>query len=602
MRTWILISIVTTVVAAAITAIVLSVLYLKKRAKLKANIAYQQSLVDQALVAKQVAEQTSIVKGIVDESQGVLDDAKADQNAAFSELAQTNRELEDLKKNLATAIIATNTLAAKENAEDVLSKASQNEVSSRKDLSIVQKTAETIKEKTAEAIETVTDELKKQNEALASFRKQLQDKTIKEAAKVNNPTITPPVLDSKPSVRDIWDAAIQALVSSSSYDVTIKLLSKIYTVTQKDANDLIKAADAYKKPTKCDIVSRIFLEGKWTCPPGYSDTGRDWGDIDGYKQCQRGPCSELPENKCTYTRKIEKNGSYVCPMGYKDTGRPATSDYQCSIGPCGATPADPPQPCVYSSRVFRNSNWVCPEGMIDTGLNWGDVDGGTKQCRTSSCPQPEKRPLPPPSPTPSPAPSPAPSGNWSKSQNKGQFVLTWYSANDNTPPNSNISSKGKELVPYVSLAVPSRYIKNGTFNYGDIIYVDFLNGRMMPNGQKHNGLVRIDDFCGDHGDDDYCFQNYKGKKYPNVDIYIGEYRKSGMGDNCSGPAGSGQELTDVFSTSGNAQVGSWGGQSRPDGKCGDLASAKAGKPGRCWFYTPTPEGWWSETCRQVKQA
>lgn len=49
--------------------------------------------------------------------------------------------------------------------------------------------------------------------------------------------------------------------------------------------------------------------------------------------------------------------------------------------------------CKYSSRIFNNGQWVCPTGMIDTGLNWGDVDGGTKQCRTRACPQPKKQKL-----------------------------------------------------------------------------------------------------------------------------------------------------------------------------------------------------------------
>jgi hypothetical protein len=50
--------------------------------------------------------------------------------------------------------------------------------------------------------------------------------------------------------------------------------------------------------------------------------------------------------------------------------------------------------CVYSPRVATPKGWVCPDGMIDTGLNWGDIDGGTKQCRTPACPQPLKKPLP----------------------------------------------------------------------------------------------------------------------------------------------------------------------------------------------------------------
>lgn len=75
-------------------------------------------------------------------------------------------------------------------------------------------------------------------------------------------------------------------------------------------------------------------------------------------------------------------------------------------------PAPAPGPCQYAKRVATPSGWKCPTGFIDTGLDWGDVDGGTKQCRTPRCPQPEKKPAPP-----APAPSPAPSGG------KGTVVL-----------------------------------------------------------------------------------------------------------------------------------------------------------------------------------
>lgn len=52
-------------------------------------------------------------------------------------------------------------------------------------------------------------------------------------------------------------------------------------------------------------------------------------------------------------------------------------------------------------------------------MDWGDVDGGTRQCRTPRCPQPEKKPAPPPKPAPAPkpVPGPAPSGG------KGTVVL-----------------------------------------------------------------------------------------------------------------------------------------------------------------------------------
>jgi hypothetical protein len=91
----------------------------------------------------------------------------------------------------------------------------------------------------------------------------------------------------------------------------------------------------------------------------------------------------------------------------------------------------------------------------------------------------------------------------------GQYVITWYSFQDNTPVNSAQSSWGRKLIPYISVAVPFHLLKDfgGTFNYGDKLYLEFLAGRTMPNGMKHTGWVEIDDFCGDNSDDSYCYQS-----------------------------------------------------------------------------------------------
>lgn len=171
----------------------------------------------------------------------------------------------------------------------------------------------------------------------------------------------------------------------------------------------------------------------------------------------------------------------------------------------------------------------------------------------------------------------------------GKYVLTWYSFQDNTPVNSALSASGRKLVPYVSVAVPFRLLKpfGGKASYGDRLYVAFLDGRTMPNGHKHTGWVQIDDYCGDSGDDSYCFQTVSGAKYPNVDLYLGDFTKSGMDPKaCSGPAGNGQQLTDVAT---GDPAGAWsadyGGKALGSGKCGDLSTAKPQQSG-CWDYTP----------------
>jgi hypothetical protein len=171
----------------------------------------------------------------------------------------------------------------------------------------------------------------------------------------------------------------------------------------------------------------------------------------------------------------------------------------------------------------------------------------------------------------------------------GKFVVTWYSFQDNTPVNSALSASGRKLVPYLSVAVPFRLLKpfGGALDYGDRLYLQFLDGRSMPNGTKHTGWVQIDDFCGDSGDDSYCFQTVGGVKYPNTDLYIGDFTKSGMDSKaCSGPAGSGQELTNVSTGApGSAWIADYGGKALGSGKCGDVTTAKP-QQGSCWDYTP----------------
>jgi len=208
-------------------------------------------------------------------------------------------------------------------------------------------------------------------------------------------------------------------------------------------------------------------------------------------------------------------------------------------------------------------------------------------------PPPDAGPPPPP-PDAGPPPPPPDAGHGGPTP-LGQFVMTWYSFQDNTPVNSSQSASGRTLHAYTSVAVPFRLLKEfgGNLSYGDKLYLDYLHGKKMPNGTLHTGWVEIDDFCGDNNDDSYCFQTVGGKKYPNTDLYIGDFTKSGMaphsGD-CSGPAGSGQELTNVSKGDPGGQwTTNYGAADMGSGKCGDYTSAEAqqgGKTGGCWDYTP----------------
>lgn len=188
--------------------------------------------------------------------------------------------------------------------------------------------------------------------------------------------------------------------------------------------------------------------------------------------------------------------------------------------------------------------------------------------------------------------SSVPSGGPMKPFNVGStgntFVLTWYSFQDNTPTNSTSTASGRPMKPYVHCAVPFRLLKKfgGPLDYGDKLFVQFLKGRKMPNGTQHTGWLELQDFCGDSGDDSYCYQNVKGKKYPNIDIFIGDITKSGMDTkhkDCPGPAGNGQEITKVFTGSPSSWVSDYGGAASGTGKCGDAASARKDH-GTCYFY------------------
>lgn len=183
----------------------------------------------------------------------------------------------------------------------------------------------------------------------------------------------------------------------------------------------------------------------------------------------------------------------------------------------------------------------------------------------------------------------------------GSAVVTLYTFQDNSACNSTMTASGEPLVPYVSVALPFRYLTDlggGPFTMGEAIHVAFLEGRAMPDGSLHSGWVRIDDFCGDGGDDSYCLQG----GLPNVDLYVGDWAESGMsceaGDledwgtgGFSGPGGGGQEHTTVSfgpAPDGEPAAG-YGGAAMGVGNCGDCEYARTIQPPACWHYDPGDE-------------
>lgn len=171
---------------------------------------------------------------------------------------------------------------------------------------------------------------------------------------------------------------------------------------------------------------------------------------------------------------------------------------------------------------------------------------------------------------------------------QGKMIMTFFDFDSNSPANANSSSSGASLVPYVSAAVPFRFLKSkggGPFEIGDWIKLKFLEGRVMPNKKKHTGWVKILTFCGDANDDSYCIKTKEGQANPStnaygsVDLYIGEWKSSGQkcnGDSTTtGPAGTGLELTDVFigpPPKGQA-VESYGGKAIGSAQCNNVVQA-----------------------------
>ncbi len=183
----------------------------------------------------------------------------------------------------------------------------------------------------------------------------------------------------------------------------------------------------------------------------------------------------------------------------------------------------------------------------------------------------------------------------------GEAVVTLYTFQDNSACNSSMSASDRALIPYVSVALPFRYLTDfggEPLSMGEVIHVAFLEGRVMPDGTAHSGWVRIDDFCGDGGDDSYCLQG----ELPNVDLYIGDWAVSGMSCDAadpeewgsgafSGPGGDGHEQTMVSrgAVPESEPASGYGGAPLGAGRCGSCEDGQEVQPPACWHYDPGSE-------------
>jgi hypothetical protein len=286
MESWIIVTIVIVILAALGAAGGLTYFFIKKRSQRRANDAYTKSLINEALLTENLAKQQKAVNDIqatVDKSNTRTDE---EQQALMLQLAESQKELEQLKNNITLAVKATNSLSYVKNATANKGMADAARDVTASELRDVEGRNKAANKTTVDALNFTTLELDKQATELRAFKSSLQADAVKLAAEVGNPSILPPQLPdaSKPSVRTIWDAAVSKVSNSDDKDLAIKQLSELYRIVGADADELIDASEQINEaPVACERIYRAPFGG--ICPVGWTEFG---------DQCYRGPCDNRP--------------------------------------------------------------------------------------------------------------------------------------------------------------------------------------------------------------------------------------------------------------------------------------------------------------------
>ena len=286
METWIIVTIVIVVLASLGAAGGLTYFFIKKRSQRRASDAYTKSLIDEALLADNLVKQQQAVNDIQASIDKSTSKTEGEQQAMMLKLAESQKELEQLKNNVTVAVKATNSLGHLKNAVDNKNIVDAARDATSADLKAAEDRNKAANKTTVDALNFTTSELEKQAADLRAFKASLQADAIKLAADVGNPSILPPVLpdDSKPSIRTIWDAAVNTVATSDDQDLAIKQLSELYKIIGADADDLKNAAKQLNAaPTVCERIYRASFGG--ICPVGWNEFG---------DQCYRGPCDNTP--------------------------------------------------------------------------------------------------------------------------------------------------------------------------------------------------------------------------------------------------------------------------------------------------------------------
>ena len=286
METWIIVTIVIVVLASLGAAGGLTYFFIKKRSQRRASDAYTKSLIDEALLADNLVKQQQAVNDIQASIDKSTSKTEGEQQAMMLKLAESQKELEQLKNNVTVAVKATNSLGHLKNAVDNKNIVDAARDATSADLKAAEDRNKAANKTTVDALNFTTSELEKQAADLRAFKASLQADAIKLAADVGNPSILPPVLpdDSKLSIRTIWDAAVNTVATSDDQDLAIKQLSELYKIIGADADDLKNAAKQLNAaPTVCERIYRASFGG--ICPVGWNEFG---------DQCYRGPCDNTP--------------------------------------------------------------------------------------------------------------------------------------------------------------------------------------------------------------------------------------------------------------------------------------------------------------------
>jgi hypothetical protein len=394
----------------------LTYFFIKKRSQRRASDAYTKSLINEALLTENLAKQQKAVNDIqetIDKSNTRTDE---EQQALVLQLAESQKELEQLKNNITLAVKATNSLSYVKNATANKGVADAARDVTASELRDVEGRNKAANKTTVDALNFTTLELDKQAAELRAFKASLQADAMKLAAEVGNPSILPPVLPdaSKPSIRTIWDAAVNKVATTDDKDLAIKQLSELYRIVGADADELIDAAEQINEaPVVCERIYRDAFGG--ICPVGWTEF-RD--------QCYRGPCDNsrptpapkpqpAPKPPTALERKYpywgwdqhtglrcKRNDNSGCTTGYDAKGQLVDTEPPPAPAP-KPRPQPPPRPPTALERKYPYWGWDQHEGLrCKRNDNTGCTTGYNA-----------KGELVDTEPAPAPAPRPSPSQN-----------------------------------------------------------------------------------------------------------------------------------------------------------------------------------------------